>query len=336
MKIVLYSCTRCGYETKKKHRMHDHLYKRKKTCQGIVNDIVLTDEIKEKIIENRRYNLPKTIKETKTPIQIYNNQYNQYNILNNLISSINTEEKLEKYTKFTETEITGIEFDINDKYDNKIKRLEGNRYKYGMHLKENDILEIVDNISKVSDNFEDFNVLYDADMNKVKLFSRSWSPYLIDTGIKKLIEIIQDSYLYAYEMYLIKKIYDGKIINEIERNKYKISLEEYYKFMNIFDIQPYCVDKTDNDIIENGSEDYIIQDKIYKIYNEMKISKSEINKLKKTVTDIIKNNSKYNVQELNKKVISLLNLNEEFKNNLMENLEITKFFSEPEKITVST
>lgn len=317
-----YKCIRCGYRTKNKTNIKKHLYERKTQCPASRNKIELTNEVKEEIMINRVYHIPKEKKEIK-PTTI-NQQFNNYNILNNIVSSIDTIEKLDKYTKFTETRITGIEFDVNDKYDNKIKRLEGNRYKYGMHLKENDILDIVDNISKVSDNFEDFNVLYDADMNKVKLYSRSWSPLLVDAGVKKLIEIIQDSYLYAYEMYLLRKIHDGKIINEHERNKYKISLEEYYKFMNIFDIEPYCVDKTDDDIIGNGSEDFTIQDKVHKLYNEMKISKSESNKLKKTVTDIIKNNSKYNIKELNKKVLNLIDINEEFKTELLKNLEIIK------------
>jgi hypothetical protein len=317
-----YLCPRCGYNTKYKSHIRDHFYKKKKPCATITTNLELTEEIKEHIINFRIYHIPKEKKEVK-PTTI-NQQFNNYNILNNIVNSIDTIEKLDKYTKFTETKITGIEFDVNDKYDTKIKRLEGNKYKYGMHLKENDILDIVDNISKVSDNFEDFNVLYDADMNKVKLYSRSWSPLLVDAGVKKLIEIIQDSYLYAYEMYLLKKIHNGKIINEFERNKYKISLEEYYKFMNIFDIDPYCVDKTDDDIIENGSDEYTIQDKVHTLYNEMKISKSESNKLKKTVTDIIKNNSKYNIKELNKKVLNLIDINEEFKTELLKNLEIIK------------
>ncbi len=324
LKQTPYTCTRCGYNTILKGHIRDHFNKRKTLCPAIENDIELTTEIKDYILLNRIYHIPKEKKELN-PQTTINQQYNNYNIMNNIINSINTEEKLDKYIKFSDIKITGIEFDVNDKYDNKIKRLEKNRYKNGMHLKESDILEIVDNISKVSDNFEDFNVLYDADMNKVKLYSRSWSPYLIDTGVRQLVQIIQDSYLYAYEMYLIKKIYDGKEVNCQEINKYKLSLEEYYKFMSIFDIQPYCIEKTDDDIIENGCDDsYEIQDKVSKVYNNLKLLKSEINKLKKTVTDIIKKNSKSNIQELNKKVISLLNINDEFKTEILNNLKITK------------
>jgi hypothetical protein len=314
-KNVPYTCLRCGLTTIKKSDMKRHFYERKNICPATTNNIELTDDIKKHILDNRIYIIPKI---PKSQIINNNTQNNQYNII---IKNMDTTEKLKTYLEFNDIKTIGIEFDVNDKYDTKIKRLEGNRYKYGMHLKENDILDIVDNISKVSDNFEDFNVLYDADMNKVKLYSRSWSPLLVDAGVKKLIEIIQDSYLYAYEMYLLKKIHNGKIINEFERNKYKLSLEEYYKFMNIFDIQPYCVDKTDDDIIENGSDEFTIQDKVYKLYNEMKISKSESNKLKKTVTDIIKNNSKYNIKELNKKVISLININKEFKDDIYKKIE---------------
>ena len=64
MKTVKYTCPRCGYECIKKHRMEDHLYKRKKECCGSENDIVLTDEIKKKIMENKKYKIP-VIKEQK-------------------------------------------------------------------------------------------------------------------------------------------------------------------------------------------------------------------------------------------------------------------------------
>ena len=68
-------------------------------------------------------------------------------------------------------------------------------------------------------------------------------------------------------MYLIKKIYGNSINNLQEVNNYKISLEEYYKFMSIFDIKPYCTDKSDDEILGNGSDEFTIEEKIYKIYN---------------------------------------------------------------------
>ena len=53
-----YECIRCGYSTDLKQSMNLHLYKKKKPCQTIVNNIELTDEIKEYILNNRVYKIP--------------------------------------------------------------------------------------------------------------------------------------------------------------------------------------------------------------------------------------------------------------------------------------
>ena len=319
MTLKPYSCIRCGYNTQDKRNMRRHLYKKKKDCQSVELNIELTPEIKDEILKNRVYHIPKEEK-PKTIYQTINNIQNNNNTMNNYLNTMGIEDKFEKLLKFTDIEVLPIEYNVEEKYIKEIKKLKNDKYRWGMHLNQDNLLEIVDNISKVSDNFEDFNVLYDSEQKKVKLYSTSWSPYLVDTGVKKLVETIQDSYLYAYEMYLIKKIYGGKITNYPELTKYKNSLEEYYKFMSIFDIQPYCVDKTNNEILGNNDESYEIQDKIFTIYNNVKTSKGEINKMKKTVLEIIKSNSKQNVKELNKKLIDLLKMNEEFKEDLLINL----------------
>jgi hypothetical protein len=42
--------------------MRRHLYQKLKQCPGIINDIELTEEIKQKILENRVYIAPKIVK----------------------------------------------------------------------------------------------------------------------------------------------------------------------------------------------------------------------------------------------------------------------------------
>ncbi len=56
---IEYSCPRCNYKTKLKANMRKHLYDRQEECPGITNDIELTDEIKEKVLKNRIYVIPK-------------------------------------------------------------------------------------------------------------------------------------------------------------------------------------------------------------------------------------------------------------------------------------
>jgi hypothetical protein len=61
MEIIPYSCIRCGYTSKNKTCMRRH-FKRDKMCSPIKNDIELTEEIIEIILNDRFYKIPKKIK----------------------------------------------------------------------------------------------------------------------------------------------------------------------------------------------------------------------------------------------------------------------------------
>lgn len=71
-KNIPYCCIRCGYKTEHKTNMKHHFYKKLRPCPGSINDIVLTDEIKQSILDNRVYHLPKEKPE--------NNVINTFNI----------------------------------------------------------------------------------------------------------------------------------------------------------------------------------------------------------------------------------------------------------------
>lgn len=55
-----YTCCRCNYKTPIKARMVRHLNTLKTICPGTCNNIELTKEIKDCIVENRVYKIPKT------------------------------------------------------------------------------------------------------------------------------------------------------------------------------------------------------------------------------------------------------------------------------------
>ena len=63
--MINYGCPRCGYETEHKTNIVNHLYKKKKACPQIKNEIELTDEIKEHILNNRIYKIDKTPTKTE-------------------------------------------------------------------------------------------------------------------------------------------------------------------------------------------------------------------------------------------------------------------------------
>jgi hypothetical protein len=50
-----YTCPRCGYDTHSKSGMRNHLYKKLKACPAIREQLQLTDEVKEYILDNRVY-----------------------------------------------------------------------------------------------------------------------------------------------------------------------------------------------------------------------------------------------------------------------------------------
>jgi hypothetical protein len=56
-----YECIRCGYNTNKKSSMYNHLYNKKGECPAKIN-IVLSDDIKDIIMRDRQYHIPKADK----------------------------------------------------------------------------------------------------------------------------------------------------------------------------------------------------------------------------------------------------------------------------------
>ncbi len=65
-----YECIRCGYNTIQKARMRHHLYEKKNLCPHIKHDIELTEEIKETILQNRFYRIPKKEIKSNNPSPI--------------------------------------------------------------------------------------------------------------------------------------------------------------------------------------------------------------------------------------------------------------------------
>lgn len=55
-----YTCPRCHYTTNRKDHMRLHLYKLTRPCPSIHEDISLTEDIKQHILDNRILNMRKT------------------------------------------------------------------------------------------------------------------------------------------------------------------------------------------------------------------------------------------------------------------------------------
>ncbi len=330
MKAEPYACIRCKYTTEEKYRMTNHLYKRKNECPGTRNDIELTDEIKEKILKNRKYIIPKPPKEEK-PTTIINNIQNN-NTMNNYIKNMDSLEKINKYMNYNDLDLLSIEEDLENKFSARVDKLEGNKFKFGYDIDENRLFDIIEEICKIRrGDFKKLNIVYDEKMKELNLFkSGSWETLILERGLKEVISLLQDFFLNYYEKYLIRNIYK-ETINEHDKMKYREDLERHYKLLGCFDLPPYIKDKNDLEILGDYYEDnvdsfdnkderdkYILEEKWMKLYDITvdNTKKCDINKTKKNIIEILKNNTKRNMKELNLKMIDLLNIDEGFKDTL--------------------
>lgn len=314
-----YICPRCGYQTHHRGTMRNHLYKKLKPCRGSRNNIELTNEIKECILDNKVYIVPKQ----SAPPTI-NQVINNYNTINNYVSGIDFVEKITKYTSYNNIEIIDYTDKVREQFSRTIKRLENNMIKeYKLSI--NDLYDILDETSSVNNGeYEHYNIHIDEKANKVKLYEDGeWTSLLQEGGLISIITGIQEYFLDIYEIYLVRKIYNNDI-PAMYKNELREHLMEYYNFISCFGLYPCIRNKSDKQILE-GKRDIVtyendsISESLMKLYNSQKdnTSSTQKEKIRKSVYEIIKRNSKQNLDELNKKVVSLFNIDETFKNQLL-------------------
>ena len=331
-KLEPYRCPRCDYNATNKTCMRNHLYKKRKPCPSTGNDIVLTDSIKEHIMNNRVYKI-------KDEAKIMNQTINNYNTMNNFIAGLDAIEKINHITAH-KIEICAFEDKVQSEFEGCVSRMENDGVRsYDHKLEHTDFMSIVNNLTKVirgsqrTEFLEELNIIYDAKRKRIKVFSGRWEEYLIAHGITHLVRTIVDYYLETYEIYLMRKLTrGGSSIGDI--NVYTKCLEEYYHFIGCFDIDPYCKGKYDNQIIFNsedalfeigpedsGEEDgYLIATRFTKMYNDIhgNITNTQRKSKQNEIQDILKSNSKSNLDELDKDIIDLVNIDAGFKENLFD------------------
>jgi hypothetical protein len=244
-------------------------------------------------------------------------------------------EKLTKYIEYKKIELSDFEDRVDATYHRNVRRLENDSFKMQFQLKLTDLLEIVDAVSKLCNGLEDFNIMYDEKFNKLRIFSYGeWRSLLLDSGIKEMIETIQKCYLDTYECYLIRKMkQDG--IDAFNKNVLYEHLMEYYKFLGCFDVTPFVDNKNDYEILYTSDDEkhhtrvdssdyhkFSIQEEYKTLYVSLKNKNTatDVNKTRRDVKDIVKRNTKSNIIELNKKMVELFQMDEQFKNMLLSNI----------------
>lgn len=329
-KNIDYCCIRCGYTTPFKKNMRIHFYKKKKPCPASHNDIELTDDIKVYILANRVYHIPSTNKDT-----IIINAYQQ---INNIVEKMDVVDKITKYNEYRNMELIDFEDRIEETYRAQAKKLEYGRFNT-FELSMQNIMEIIDTLTTFTD-IDRFNVIYDKIPNKLKIFhSGEWCCSLLDIGIKDFVMKIKECYLDFYECYLIRKI-NSTSCNAVCRSRLAELVDEYYKFLICFDIPPFIQGKNNNEVMyppddplhhkrvdPSDAEMYTIEEQFMARYNRAKTNMmaSDLKKIKKDVHEIIKKNTSCSVIDLNKKMMEIIQMDEDFKKQVI--IDMTMFTS---------
>jgi hypothetical protein len=291
--------------------MRKHLYGTKKICPATQNKIELSDEIKQDILENRVHLVKKVEPQT------INN-----NILN-IINGIDAVEKINHFIQYSGQKILGYGDHIEQLNQKRIEKMENDTYKYGFKLEESDFLEMIDKSIQVDPaRNQQMNLLFVEELNKITMYhDDEWESYLMDAGIKRIITILRDYYLETYEKYVINKIYGINSLDAYNRNNYKVQLNQLYRFYAYFDVEPYAKNKENGELISDfsHSDDNFLRDYCMDQYNQLikEIGKVEKNNAKKQIIGIIKKNTQVNIKNLNKSILKLANVNEEFKTHIL-------------------
>ena len=155
---------------------------------------------------------------------------------------------------------------------------------------------------------------------------------MLEPGMSYLVDKMAGSYLEAYECYLIRKILFFESRSRfIDQTTYMQCIIDYYRFIASFDVEPYVKGKYDNQVLYNREDDeydkvpkksddtaFEIVRRFQKMYNKIKEdTKPEQKQNRKMMVDILKANSKECMKELNRKVVELFHMDQQFKDQFM-------------------
>lgn len=304
--------------------MSYHFYLKKKVCQGIKADIELTDEIKQKVLDNRIYHPP-------APPQIVHNQtINNYNQNINLVRSIEPVERVAMYAAYTNTDIVDFQDSVEDTFLVRANKLRDDKVS-NFQLTMDNIIDGVKEISSNENNHEKCNMIYDEPNNTIRLYiNGGWVTHnSIEKGICAIIQYMKESFLNIYECYLIRKIYNEKTQCR-QKSDFRDRLDDYYRFISCYDIDPFVKEANDADIMIDDtkytSDDFDICEKIKEQYNTVKSKHNvkNVKEIKQEVRQVLQRNSRTNLENLNTTLLDMMQMDEEFKQTIIGKKTRTK------------
>jgi hypothetical protein len=289
---LLYICPRCGFVTNRKQVLDNHL-NRKVRCQPEVADIELTESVKEKALS------VKTDKKGKkgSKISMNNNNNNNNNNINNtyhyVLNVLNTNysnmQLIDTFSKCKQISLTPFEKYLDEKFTEKADNM------VDIELKLADFQDILGTVSSIQDvNFQDMNLFYDKSENTINIFDEEkWTASAVAHGMKNLIEKLQNCYFDKYECHLLNKI-DTAIHADVKEH-YRDLVKEYYRFLSVFDVKPFCQGQTDYYIITEESNQYAqrVAKEFTALYysTKEKLKPAETKSMRKSTIEIIQRRS---------------------------------------------
>ena len=160
-----------------------------------------------------------------------------------------------------------------------------------------------------------FNIEFDKKMAHLKIYRwRQWNHNLLESGIIQLLKLIQSYYLNSYEKYLIRNIHkDGSQLPYLVLKRH---LDEYYHFLALCELQPFITmseiyDTSDRDILGHmlkEEDDKYLQHYYTDHFNAInqQVSRGDRNRIRKEIVNILQANTIHNIDQLNQKVLDLL------------------------------
>ena len=293
-----YECPRCGYATKFKGNMRTH-FDRKTKCFGHVDyDIVLTDAIKQHILENHVYR-PKKAPHVIEHITIQNTQMTQiYTYMN----------KLELGDKVLMLNVPNMQ-QCSDKVISLIEweRNIWSKDEPGLEINDKDVENMVGKMCRVQNaDMSDMNVLLDSKSNNMMIYEgNQWLHHDIEGGSRFLFMVIYENFMKEHERYLLRC--HNNTTDMREKQDIRDQILKYYRMIAAFDFEPYCYNKTDDEIYDNGSMRHYCEEEFYPKYKKIveTMTNGQKRSWAKLIVSTIKNNSKFTNMALNKKLFEL-------------------------------
>ena len=246
-------------------------------------------------------------------------------VIYNMVIQMPPAERLVNLLHYRNEKMLDFDNYLYDKYEPINEKLERNHYKYGYHISQPDILNVIDCVTGIdqSHSFSSMNVIYDVKTDKLGIYRvPNWEYYLFDSGLSEIVRTIKSNHLDMYEQHLIKKL----TLDHINLVELRDRIEEYYRFITCFDLPPFVKYKNDQEILGtsnyNENDQYSLESHYMNIYKEQdsKITRSDIQQTRRNVAKIVKQNSKSNLEALNREIMNLIKVDEDFRSKFSEKL----------------